>query len=81
MWGIFGKPLERAILNTRVCMLYQRYVFDEGWGGRQHTQPIEGETNRAVVNHPPRDVSPSPTSALHWTWSATEQPITRRGQH
>ena len=22
MWGIFGKPLKRAIWNTRVCMLY-----------------------------------------------------------
>ena len=22
MWGIFGKPLKRAIRNTRVCMLY-----------------------------------------------------------
>ena len=22
MWGIFGKPLKRAIWNTGVCMLY-----------------------------------------------------------
>ena len=22
MWGIFGKPLKRAIRNTQVCMLY-----------------------------------------------------------
>ena len=22
MWGIFGKPFKRAILNSRVCVLY-----------------------------------------------------------
>ena len=22
MWGIFGKPLKRAIRNTQICMLY-----------------------------------------------------------
>ena len=34
MWGIFGKPLKRAIWNTQVCMLNRRYGAELGlvWG-------------------------------------------------
>ena len=28
MWGIFGKPLKRAVWNPQVCILYRRHARD-----------------------------------------------------